>query len=60
MRQGYKVVVIPGRFSNTGEWSPSVDLAATKTSFTDLLSNLDETECQSGTLRCDALVLYFF
>ena len=49
--KGYKVVVIPGRFSGTGEWSPSVNLASTKTSFTDLLSNRDETECQTGAIH---------
>ncbi|KAJ2924136.1 hypothetical protein H1R20_g12958, partial [Candolleomyces eurysporus] len=49
--QGYKVVVVPGNFSRWGEWSPSVNLSATKTSYEDLLTNRNEAECQSGCFR---------
>lgn len=49
--QGYKVVVVPGKYSSSGDWSPSVGLSATKTSFTDLLSNRNETDCQNGCFR---------
>ncbi|KAH6903269.1 hypothetical protein BKA70DRAFT_1404253 [Coprinopsis sp. MPI-PUGE-AT-0042] len=54
--QGYKVVVIPGQYSGSGSWSPSTSLSGTKTSFTDLLSNRDENQCQGGCFRPVALV----
>ncbi|EAU83830.2 hypothetical protein CC1G_09499 [Coprinopsis cinerea okayama7 len=54
--QGYKVVIIPGRYSATGEWSPTVDLAQTKTSFTDLLTNRNENQCQGGCFRPVGLI----
>ncbi|KAG2006955.1 endoglucanase II [Coprinopsis cinerea AmutBmut pab1-1] len=46
--QGYKVVIIPGRYSASGEWSPSVGLAQTKTSFTNLLTNRNENQCSGS------------
>ncbi|CAA7262731.1 unnamed protein product [Cyclocybe aegerita] len=54
--QGYKVVVVPGQYSSTGEWSPSVGLAETKTISNDLLRNVDETQCQRGCFRPVGLV----
>ncbi|TFK32758.1 hypothetical protein BDQ12DRAFT_701066 [Crucibulum laeve] len=55
--QGYKVVVVPGKVSASGEWSPSAaSLAATKANYVDLLKNVDETKCQSGCFRPVGLV----
>ncbi|TFK28294.1 hypothetical protein FA15DRAFT_701183 [Coprinopsis marcescibilis] len=54
--QGYKVVIIPGRYSASGEWSPTVGLAATKASFTDLLTNRNENQCTGGCFRPVGLV----
>ncbi|KAJ3504827.1 hypothetical protein NMY22_g17790 [Coprinellus aureogranulatus] len=49
--QGYKVVAIPGTYSETGEWSPSLDLAATKRGTVDIFFNHNETECRAGCFR---------
>ncbi|KAH6903296.1 hypothetical protein BKA70DRAFT_1566904 [Coprinopsis sp. MPI-PUGE-AT-0042] len=52
--QGYKVVIVPGRYSATGEWSPTVGLAQTKTSWSNLLTNSNEGGCggQFGASSC--------
>ncbi|KAJ2916211.1 hypothetical protein MD484_g4181, partial [Candolleomyces efflorescens] len=55
--QGYKVVYVPGRFSASGEWSPTVDLAGTKNTWRDLLTNSkSEGQCASGCFRPVGLV----
>ncbi|KAJ3498164.1 hypothetical protein NLJ89_g10254 [Agrocybe chaxingu] len=47
---GYKVVAVPGSFSLTGEWSPNIELVETvETSFTDILKNDDDLECNAAT-----------
>ncbi|CAA7263001.1 unnamed protein product [Cyclocybe aegerita] len=47
---GYKVVAVPGSFSITGEWSPNLELVETvETSFTDILKNDDDLECNAAT-----------
>ncbi|EAU83855.1 hypothetical protein CC1G_09524 [Coprinopsis cinerea okayama7 len=51
--QGYKVVIVPGRWSASGEWSPTVSLAETKNSWSTLISNVDETRCSGfGNANC--------
>lgn len=46
--QGYKVVAIPGTFSETGEWTPALDLVASKRGAVDIFFNHNETECRGG------------
>ncbi|KAJ3533776.1 hypothetical protein NMY22_g7195 [Coprinellus aureogranulatus] len=48
---GYKVVVVPGNFSRTGEWSPALNLTETRDKTWDLLANVDETQCENGCFR---------
>jgi glucose/arabinose dehydrogenase len=45
---GYKVLVIPGQYSATGQWSPKSAIAASQTATTDLLWNNDASRCQTG------------
>lgn len=54
--QGYKVTYTPGRFSASGEWSPTVDMPGTKTTWVNLLTNRNENQCQSGCFRPVGLV----
>ncbi|PPQ71370.1 hypothetical protein CVT24_011756 [Panaeolus cyanescens] len=54
--QGYKVVIIPGRLSPSGEWSPQNPLSQARTAILDILRNRDETQCQSGCFRPVGLV----
>lgn len=49
--QGYKVITIPGSYSNTGVWSPSTDLAGTKSTTKVILGNEDETRCKAGECK---------
>ncbi|RXW12263.1 hypothetical protein EST38_g13592 [Candolleomyces aberdarensis] len=54
---GYKVTYTPGRFSASGEWSPTVDLAGTKGTYVDLFTNSrSEGQCSSGCFRPVGLV----
>lgn len=54
--QGYKVTYTPGRFSATGEWSPTVDMPGTKSTYVNLLTNRNEGQCGSGCFRPAGLV----
>ncbi|KAJ3500222.1 hypothetical protein NLJ89_g9889 [Agrocybe chaxingu] len=54
--QGYKVVIVPGTYSASGEWSPTVGLAQTKTTWSDLLRNRAENSCNAGCFRPVGLV----
>ncbi|TEB36598.1 hypothetical protein FA13DRAFT_1658324 [Coprinellus micaceus] len=53
--QGYKVVVVPGNFSATGEWFPAGNLTESRDKTWDLLANVNENQCESGCFRPVAL-----
>ncbi|TEB28505.1 cellulose binding iron reductase [Coprinellus micaceus] len=48
---GYKVVAIPGTYSEAGGWIPTLDLTASKRGTTDIFFNHNETECRGGCFR---------
>ncbi|KAG2006953.1 cellobiose dehydrogenase [Coprinopsis cinerea AmutBmut pab1-1] len=51
--QGYKVVVVPGQYSASGEWSPTAPLAQSRTAWSDLLTNRNENQCSGfGNANC--------
>ena len=57
--QGYRVVYTPGRFSSSGEWTPTVGLAQTKTSYVDLLRNSNEGNCNGFSAYFLSIVMCY-